>query len=160
MIRDLDSTAPQESAMPIEMVPDEHLFRDGRIKDLFDRVYTRKKAGWDPTTRTRPLLKKRIAEITDKDSIEEKWAIIEEDSVAHYKFGNIECWIVRYSTGKYACEVFRNNESIDSFVKNDFPTLADYLIDTYGKDEKAVMVDPPVVKRRPGRPKTETAITA
>lgn len=161
-IRDLDDNNPKEVPIPTEEIADELLFLLGRIRDLFNRVFQRKKAAWDPATRTRQPMKKSVAEITDESSINKAWEIIEEDSVAHYKAGVIEAWIVRFGTEKYGCEVFDNGKSVDSVMKRNFSDLARYLIETYpvnGSDEP-VKLEPPVIKRKVGRPTMREEATA
>jgi hypothetical protein len=158
-IRDLDSATPNEVPIPTEEIADEILFLLGRIRDLFDRVMLRKKAAWDPATRTRQPLKKTVGEITDKNSITKAWETIEEDSMAHYKCGAIEAFIVRFGTDKYGCEIFDHGKTIDSVSKRNFSDLANYLLETYPAtaEEVPVLVSPPVVKRKPGRPAREEA---
>lgn len=154
-IRDLDDPSPKEVPIPVEEVADEILFMLGRIRDLFSRVYARKKAQWDPATRTRQPMNKIIAEITDEDSIEKAWELVEQDALAHYKAGAIECFIVRYADEKYACEILDNGRMIDAIVKRRFDSLARYLLETYPAKgiEMPVMESPPViVKKKPGRP--------
>lgn len=161
MIRDLDSDAPKTEELPVEAIPDEQLFMDGRIRDLFNRVLERKKALWDPVTRTRQPVKKKVSELQNEDGIEEAWATVEEDCMAHYKAGNVEAWVVRFGTEKYACQVFKDDISHDSFVKKHFDELAKYLMKTYPgvassqESEEPVMSVPAVIKRKPGRPRAE-----
>ena len=158
-IRDLDDPNPEATVIPTDEIADEILFKLGRIKDLFTRVFNRKKAAWDPATRTRQPMKKTVAEITNEETIDKAWEIIEEDSMAHYKAGSIEAWIVRFGTEKYGCEVYDNGKTADSIMKRNFKSLALYLLETYpakGIDEP-VLQAPAVIKRKPGRPKMEEA---
>lgn len=158
-IRNLDDDGPQSPDIPVDEIPDEQLLLDGRIRDLFNRVLLRKKSAWDPSTRTRQPMNKRVAEITDEKMINESWKIIEEDALAHYKAGNYECWIVRFGAEKYACEVFKDGITHDSFIKRDFESLAGYLLKTYISLPEPVMTTPPIiVKRKPGRPKREESL--
>src|SRR3990167_2275621 len=158
-IRDLDDPNPQAVVIPTDEIADEILFMLGRIKDLFNRVMTRKKAAWDAATRTRQPMKKTVAEITDEETIEKAWAIVEEDAMAHYKAGAIEAFIVRFGDEKYGCEIFDHDKSVDSIMKRNFKSLAEYLLETYPAKgiEAPVIQSPPVIKRRPGRPKLEEA---
>lgn len=161
-IRDLDDMNPKELPIPTEEIADELLFLLGRIRDLFDRVFARKKAAWDAATRTRQPVKKSVGEITDESSITKAWETIEEDSVAHYKAGMIEAWIVRFGNEKYGCEIFDNGKSSDSVMKRNFNDLARYLLETYPVKgiESPVKLDPPVIKRKPGRPAKSEEATA
>jgi len=158
-IRDLDDPNPQAVAIPTDEIADEILFMLGRIKDLFNRVMTRKKAAWDPATRTRQPMKKTVAEIVDEETIEKAWAVIEEDAMAHYKAGAIEAFIVRFGDEKYGCEIFDHDKSVDSIMKRNFKSLAEYLLETYPAKgiEAPVIQSPLVIKRKPGRPKLEEA---
>lgn len=153
-IRDLDDPKPKSPEVPVDIIPDDYLFLDGRIKDLFDRVLLRKKAQWDPATRTRQPMSKNVAELVPGVEIDKAWAIIEEDSLAHYKSGNIECWIVRFGSEKYACQIFKDGVSIDSIAKREFDALAKYLFETYPATGETVEM-PPIVKR--GRPISKAA---
>ena len=158
-IRDLDDPKPQTPPIPVDDIADELLFALGRIRNLFDRVLSRKKAGWDPLTRTRQPMKKNVAEITDEKTIDKAWAVIEEDAVAHYKAGTIEAFIVRFGDEKYGCEIFDNDNTIDSIMKRNFGALARYLLETYPLKGIAepVIQTPPMIKRKPGRSKLEEA---
>lgn len=159
MIRDLSNPNPQPEPIPVEAIPDERLFLDGRIKDLFDRVLTRKKSKWDPMTRTRQPVPKNIAEIQGEENIEKCWEMIEEDCLAHYMAGDVECYVVRVASEKYACEVFQSGEHLDSLVERRFDSLVRYLLNTYPKaevfapKEEAVRISPEIMKRKPGRPR-------
>ena len=152
-IRDLDDANPKEVPIPVEEIADELLFMLGRIRDLFDRVLLRKKAQWDPATRTRQPMKKNVAEITDEASIAKAWETIEDDSMAHYKAGTFEAWIVRFGTEKYGCEIFEDGKPVDAIMKKNFRELALYLMGTYPVEAEAVpaVIAPPPVKKM-GRP--------
>ena len=171
-IRNIDENTPQAPEIPVEAIPDERLFLDGRIKDLFKRVAERKKAIYDLATRIRKPLKKRVAEITGEENIDEQWETIEEDSMAHYLAGNIECWIVRFGTEKYACQVFRDDLPHDAFVKRDFGDLARYLLKTYPLPAdkpvdnpvpetkgREIRLNANVIKREPGLPPKMESLT-
>ena len=158
-IRDLDDINPKAVPIPVEEIADEILFDLGRIRDLFDRVLLRKKARWDAATRTRQPMKKAVAEITTEAEIDTAWAIIEEDSTAHYKAGSVEAYIVRFGTEKYGCEILDHGKRLDAVMKRNFRDLALYLMETYpaASMEVPVIQVPEVIKRRPGRPSAGAA---
>lgn len=144
MLQDLDNSEPKKE-IPVDLISDELLFKQGRIKDLFDRVKDRSYSVYDAVTKTRPKSYRIIAEVKDRENLKEYWKLIERDSLAHFVQDEIECFIVRYGHEKYAFEVFVMGQSVGSFLKRDFKGVIDYLFDKYPDKSDRVLANVPMV---------------
>lgn len=166
MIKDLDSNLPEPSKIPDEDLPDDQLFKDGKIKVLFNRVKLRKKGKWDPTLRARIFTNKEVVEIGNEESLYDDLAKLDEDCLAKYTSGDVECFIVRYGDKKFAYEVFKNGISVGAYSRKTGEALIKGLFEEFPRngngyeepEDKAygepVLAVPPVIKKR-GRPKKE-----